>query len=916
MKIKIYGLLIIMIITIFLINIDSFAAFGEGFGFNFSPDAEKEIGETAYVPPPEPEDAPGATIEPEKPKNEKKIVRAPIHRSISGNAYEDLGLLFHGSNLFADNREELNKTAKKLIQGITVQLLKDNNVIASQVTGENGSYEFKDLTPGTYSTRFIYGDINSRGDATVEQVLKYNGHDYITVYAPERQEYLSTTRMEISNSGKGAAVVYLVVDVSSSMYNKEMVNGQERRKIDVSIDAAKSLVNKLLDSGENIYIGLVLFNGTAWNPVQAQKNKTNLNRALDELLSKEAAEGSVYDTDIIAAFDKAKESFDKNYYSGITKEETNKFIIFLSDAIPNKAGGTKAAAGDPNFAYKMNKEILPKTQIKLREMRQEEGIKILSLFIKSELEDVNELREIVFGDTEVHDMYRSMDEQDIEYVVTEEVKKYLKENLDKKEYSDKYTVLAGYEEQARREEVNKNFSGIFYNNPYISNNEVRTRLFKQIEKYDNEEDAKTLSEMSYMTVIGGQNYSIESPDPLKLQYGGKSGWTTVAEYNDIEYDENGNPKNGYRRTISRKYDEKGDNETWRELIYNDYEEYVEYRDYARVSDYSGVHIGGFEGGWERVDYTGQNIILRQKPAMNTTIGVTATGLRLTLSDGTALKTEIKENDSFLTVEALTEKFGGSSGLKREISEEVVHGATLEVEYTIGITSSIQCQYLELLEYLPRGLSYAEDSKLITKEGTNKDLNFENILDLADEDLCEDDNGRGYITKEAYERYKDRTAIRVKLDNNGQKENGFYISPGMIYEVKVVASRIVDRLSDFELLNGTGEDEEAGINAVEVIGYRNDENRRMMKKDGKESITDGDTQYEIDVLTALYPGDVKDIGYDYTKILSNSISVIPPTGKKNYMPLILSIVALLTVIVIIILILLKRHYKKINKNTEK
>ena len=88
-------------------------------------------------------------------------------------------------------------------------------------------------------------------------------------------------------------------------------------------------------------------------------------------------------------------------------------------------------------------------------------------------------------------------------MITKSVKQYLINSTDEKEYSSSFTVLAGCEDKERRDEVDKNFEIFNYGN---------TIMFDQIENYNatssSQEQAKKLSDLTKMKVLGGQNYVI------------------------------------------------------------------------------------------------------------------------------------------------------------------------------------------------------------------------------------------------------------------------------------------------------------------------------------------------------------------------------------------------------------------------
>ena len=153
--------------------------------------------------------------------------------------FEDLGYANIGTSGSDDTRDNDNP-----IEGVTVNLMSGGGVVASQVTGPDGSYEFRP-SPGTYSLQFVYGDtsnINKNNTALMQKALKYNGQDYITVSAPGKEEYLDTEKIEIEQSGKGALQFFIALDCSSSMrYTEVEYNGEIRSRLDIAVEASKQL---------------------------------------------------------------------------------------------------------------------------------------------------------------------------------------------------------------------------------------------------------------------------------------------------------------------------------------------------------------------------------------------------------------------------------------------------------------------------------------------------------------------------------------------------------------------------------------------------------------------------------------------------------------------------------------------------
>ncbi len=787
---------IMFIIIIFFIHIASPLVFA---GL-----ADAARGESGYQPPPPtPADdpMPPTTNPGTQPEDNGDIVETNYYyEKISGNVWEDLGYTLPGTKSNSDDAKQ-----KMPINGVTVLLKQGDQVVSTYVTDSSGYYEF---TPGagTYSTEFVYGKIDGNIDLNnvqlIKNVLKYNGHDYITEQVPQGETYIDVERLEIQQSGKGSAQVFIALDCSYGMRTtKVMLNGEETTRLKIAVDSAKKLVDELIDSNENIYVGLVFFSGTNYRAVSLTKNKLVLKAALDEINSNG---WQTPNTNILGALQKAKDSFYNN-----DKENSNRYIAILSDGIPTSNGSTEVYRNDSDETVlnKLYNVIAPSTKNKVNELKQD-GIKIISLFARSDDNEENELVRSIFKDTS--NVFGSIqDGQQMIDTITKEIKKYLISSTQAKEYVSERTVISGYEDATRRAEVDKNFETLWYSN---------TILFDLINNYDASEESKqkavTLSNATYMYVLGGKGYAI-NPMP-----GGLSN-PAISYFTD--------PDTGKQR---------------RKITYN-----------------------------VRAEYSGQDMVLAKRPAFALATTTTATGLKVTLADKSVLDIQLQD-------------VGSDIPIIQVMDEELAHGATIQIEYTVKIKndSSIQCNYLELIDYLPAGLVLSQDMKLLTENKTNKDYGW---AEVSLEELY----NKGYIPEETLNTYRNVKAIRIVLDNNGKGKDGFYIAPGGEYNVKFTVSKLISSLNDVTSIN---------VNVAEVLVYKNSANRRMAYK--QLVSTQG---YNIELLKGVYPGDNKD---QDCSTYTNLVFILPPTGlKRNIAWPIIAIIILLTTYLISKKVL-KKHYK--------
>ena len=662
--------------------------------------ADEAPGKPVTIPNDDPQTKPSEPVTPSEPSEPSgpryETKEHPI--KIEGNIYEDLGYTkpgtAGGSGSEDDQWHKDDERTRTFINGAVVKLIDSSeNVVATQVTGEDGSYSFSP-SPGTYSVELQYGNIDGldlNNTNLIKDVLNYNGHDYITVSTPSggtegSSGYIDVDKVETILAGKGVAQVFLLIDCSKTARTTMVnINGETKSRLEVIVDAARELIDELMNSGENIKVGLIFFSGVCYRgaslrPKELVKDGMNgqeyLNKALDEIL---ANDWWVYNTNVLGALDKAYESFHNN-----DKDTSNRYIVILSDGITTSNGNVQIYK-DMSYEEMMNayNEIIQTTRQKILDLR-EGGAKIFSIMVKTDVESDNEWVK-AFYDKPISDVfYSSQDGQEIVDVIQEDLEEYIIETTEEKEYSSESTVITGYEDSKRRKEVDENFKTFKYDN---------TIIFDQIDSYnateEDKEQATELSEKTYMIVKAG-SYSIESvPNPSTI----------------YEYDDEGNVE---------------------KIIH---------------------HVAS--------SYSGQDFVLAKRPAMSLKLTVTATAFRIKLADGQVLLLDTRE-------------IGSDVPLIEYMDDEIAHGATIDVQYQINIKndSSIQCNYLELVNYLPQGFVFAKSSNLLTKEGTNGDFGW---VEASVNYLYDN----GYISKDTKTAQQGKRMSTIKLD---YPNDGFYITP--------------------------------------------------------------------------------------------------------------------------------------------
>lgn len=463
--------------------------------------------------PPTPSDSGGGSISPHTPSDPggsevQDIVETVYHYvGISGNVSEQLSesRIDYANTDIPEGGEIPNY--KLGVANVMVQAV--GPTTATTITDENGNYSFSGLSAGNYNLRFFYGKLDGNPGATTEEnkrnILRYNGHDYITSKAPDGGEIIrtstvqTTTETEIISAGRGCQQIYLVIDCSSSVRsdaNNMIINGVSENRFDMIINSTKKLVHSLLSSGENIYIGLIFFSGTCYRAQGLTNNEAILTQHLNKVNENGWYTGG---TDLVSALNKAESSF-------ITAEgvESNRNIIILSDGVPT-ADGTHVIYSSDNDATILGKleSIKVTTKNKLRSLK-DNGIVTRAIYIDPTDNDEKEFIRFIFDGDHIKSFLPIEEGSSFIHELTETLPQEIITSTEEREYQEYTTIEAGFEDPIRRNEVDNYYSGTFYYNNNYSNN-VQTKLFEQIESsYEYDENvARDLSNKTYMIVNGG-----------------------------------------------------------------------------------------------------------------------------------------------------------------------------------------------------------------------------------------------------------------------------------------------------------------------------------------------------------------------------------------------------------------------------
>lgn len=183
---------------------------------------------------------------------------------------------------------------------------------------------------------------------------------------------------EIAKAGE----VVLLIDASNSMStNPVSLNGETMTRKQLVLDSASKLVDKLFKNNEDIKIGVVEFaTSTDTSKEGTDADAKALTPALTNVKSEVTNALTQISTDVMGARTDIEVGLDTaNKLLSTTADNTSKYIVVLTDAIPNTARGVVAdfyteTSADP-------------TKAKLKELSGK-GVNIISMLIDISEDDI------------------------------------------------------------------------------------------------------------------------------------------------------------------------------------------------------------------------------------------------------------------------------------------------------------------------------------------------------------------------------------------------------------------------------------------------------------------------------------------------------------------------------------------------
>ena len=686
-------------------------------------------------------------------------------------------------NLEAENLENAP------VAGVRVELTNSaTGEKYSALSDSTGNYEIKDIPNGKYNIEYRYGDISvlnefKDSDLTIQDILKYNGHDYIIssngiIENTPEPEPVPEPEPEIVNE---KSEIYLIIDTSMSMttsiYGKADYGSDPNSKMNIAKSACKSLVEQIIESDSNNSVGLINFDYKTKILSSPTRDVNTLKSLIDNV--KSADEAGTYTS---YALSTASNELLK------TDSDTKKYIILLTDGLPEYQNeysfqdviNSKAYSDTRNTINEIKNQnislltyIIPDAQIfaylQAYNLSQVDITKYSESDYTSRIDNFNKnfMNGGYFENWSMNDYknwtlylyYSIFNNANSTYFITSKTQlitaftnivKYIIPNNPQPQTSPSAssTPISGMEDEERRKFVDDKFTSIFKSknkeNPdNLSENSYLFEMIEKINKFSSEE-IENLSKNTYMTLT----------------------------YKNIEISENTKP------------------------------EYL-------------------------------NIELKRRDLFSLNVSIKPVASRIVLEDGTPYYTGYASEENGLFPDNLY--------------FEMVENGVIDIEFEVdvqNVSNNIDATYLELASYFPKGFELYENTGLILESGTNKSSGWKNkeISTLVDDGKITHDN---------------QTLLNKNIGYFSTTTN---LKPNETYQTKFVVTCKIDDVDNIDYLFQS---------IVEIIGYKNNQNRRMEKLNSVKSqyVSILGNPMEKNYYTGVFPGNGKSAepDYDETKV---------------------------------------------------
>ena len=617
------------------------------------------------------------------------VITVPHYVYVEGKVYEDLNL--NSEIMDPSDLEYYNKGIPNVRVSLVSNLtyLEDGtidevntHVVSTAITDEDGHFKLT-ANEGTYDLICEYGDIEVASTNQAD-ILYYNGYDYAISELPSGSfdDSIDIRYQEIINAGKAASQVFLLMDSSESMRHTEVVvNGETKTRLQNAIDSAKVLVDELLEDNDNIYIGIVNFAGNNWRAASLSNNADFLKNVLDEI----ATYPDYYyaaNTNIVGAIDKAMESFYVDKTDSEYWKNCNRTIILISDGIATSDGVTQTYCdeSDEVAVSKMINTIGPNTREKVKKVLDEE-VYFMNLLVKpTDTDEINYINSIY---RDIVTLFKEVEnEEELSEAIRNDIQVFIESHIEVGELETIEELRARFPGLSDSE-----LSQLLYTRQrgrFMVNGLENSLRRKEIDGYFD----KTAF---YYNVIKNRSLAARSIIFNQIH--------AITDQSEADLLSSRTKMNG--KAGPYNIDPPSNNAV-----------YTEVRDIPE--EYGG---GTYTITYVHYDtgYENQNVGLYRRPDFKLKVSCTATGLRVMLNDNTIISTNTREINS-------------TKPLIEYLDDDLSHGATIQVEFTVDVEndSKIPCNYIELIDCMPKDFLYNKDYKLISETGTNAKYNWQTI----------------------------------------------------------------------------------------------------------------------------------------------------------------------------------------------
>ena len=284
-----------------------------------------------------------------------------------------------------------------------------------------------------------------------------------------------------------------------------------------------------------------------------------------------------------------------------------------------------------------------------------------------------------------------------------------------------------------------------------------------------------------------------------------------------------------------------------------------------------------------VNYENENLVLEKRTGFKLELEKKITGIRVTLADGSILKEDIRTDFSDINnSEMLTYPL--------VIDEELMHGAKLELEYTIRITNlsdtNIQTgKEISIIDYINgegSNLHYDLDANLLSEpEHTN---NYYLWRTITKEDLA----NNNLVNNDVLETLSDSDEYLIANYNLTDYNNSYDGDGNNTYPVNPIIPKNgyidIKLVGVTTLTSGLDNDDLTYSNTSEILSYSNLLGRRIDYELNRKQVDNGLEKHNIflsdESAISVIPGNYK-VGdnHELDSDTTFAVSIIPPLGEK-------------------------------------